>query len=337
MNIKLKYLLIVIFVFLEGFLYSGTDLSKYQKISCVLHIHSSISKEQNPSIEEIVQRCAGYNIDAIVFNDSFIEKVSCGIYPFHRLIKKSYEGNSVVKYGIKKYLSEIESVAKKYPQTVIFPGVEITPAYYWEREGSNFILNNYHKHMLIIGFDKEEYYKQLPVIENEITAGRFQWYSLWPVVGVIFTFLFFRRGFLRNIFLILFLLVFLAKYPFKYLPFDNVSDYGELPYQGVIDYVDELNKRLGENFLILWAHPEAKNWQQECKICENKYFNFFLKTEIYPESLLDTKNYDGFSIFAEGYRYVGKIGGIWDKALLEFCKGERERPVWCFAEVVPLE
>lgn len=128
-------------------------------------------------------------------------------------------------------------------------------------------------------------------------------------------------------------IVLIINYPFKYLSFDGYKDYGEFPYQNMIDYVDKINKKNFSEILVIWAHPDAPNWTKEKLLKENKLFKIFTKTEKYSQSLLSTYNYDGFSIFAEGYKETGKIGNIWDKVLLEYCLGLREKPVWCFAEV----
>ena len=55
------------------------------------------------------------------------------------------------------------------------------------------------------------------------------------------------------------------------------------------------------------------------------------ETRAHPHLLLETKDYTGFSIFYEGYKIVGKPGGVWDKILTGYCKGEREKPIWAIA------
>jgi hypothetical protein len=47
--------------------------------------------------------------------------------------------------------------------------------------------------------------------------------------------------------------------------------------------------------------------------------------------LLKTSGYTGFAIFYEGYKQVGSIGGVWDQILLEYCKGNRQSPIWAIA------
>jgi len=93
----------------------------------------------------------------------------------------------------------------------------------------------------------------------------------------------------------------------------------EAPYQDLINYV---NARGGVTF---WAHPEAEE--------KTLIGGVTLLTAPYPDALLGTQDYTGFSIFSEGYTKAGKIGGTWDKVLLEYCAGKRQKPVWAIGEL----
>ncbi|HAH20730.1 MAG: hypothetical protein A2Y00_07425 [Omnitrophica WOR_2 bacterium GWF2_43_52] len=102
------------------------------------------------------------------------------------------------------------------------------------------------------------------------------------------------------------------------------GDQADRPYQNLIDYV---NSRGG---LIFWAHPEAENVGTRGAIG--------IETKPYPDALLKTYGYTGFSVFYEGYTTIGSPGGIWDTTLKEYCQGKRKQPVWaigglCFDQV----
>ena len=53
-----------------------------------------------------------------------------------------------------------------------------------------------------------------------------------------------------------------------------------------------------------------------------------LETSEHTHLLQETKGYTGFSIFYEGYKKVGKPGGLWDVILIEYCQGLRKKPIW---------
>ncbi len=91
------------------------------------------------------------------------------------------------------------------------------------------------------------------------------------------------------------------------------------PYQDLINYVAR------HDGLSFWAHPEA---QKDIIISGIR-----VETIPYPEAIQATVNYTGFSILSEGYRRVGRPGGIWDYALKEYCQGTRAMPVWAIGEL----
>ncbi len=324
---------IIVFSYLFGlsilFAQQNYNLS-FTTISCVLHIHSNFSSAKD-SIEEIVELAKQHNIDCVVMTDHFLRKVEYGVWPFRGIVKKSVSLPSVMRVGFDKYLSKIEEMNKKQKDVIVIPGLEITPHYFWSIEENSFVINNLHKHMLIIGLDKKNLFYSLPVIGNESNAGKIRILSFWPIVFILLGIFF------KSKFLVIFSIIFLAiNYPFKYLPFDQYKNYSELPYQNLINYINSIPQYYKTNSitpLIIWAHPEAPNYEKKYLLQTIRKLKIFTPTIPYGESLLKTYNYNGFSIFAEGYRDVGGVCKIWDNILTEYCKRIRKRPVWCYSEV----
>ena len=57
------------------------------------------------------------------------------------------------------------------------------------------------------------------------------------------------------------------------------------------------------------------------------------ETAPYYHELLNTKDYTGFAVFAEGMKHSGIPGGVWDQVLIEYINGERKKPVWAIGEL----
>ncbi|MFN3550197.1 MAG: PHP domain-containing protein [Endomicrobiia bacterium] len=300
---------------------------KFITINCVLHIHSNYSGSKY-TIEEIVELCKKNNIDAVVLTDHYLQKVEFGLWPFRGSLKKSVSLASVMKIGLEKYINEIDKVNSKQKNVILIPGVEVTPHYFWstQYEKNELIINNLHKHMLIIADDKN-FYINLPVINNE-NINKVKILYLWPLVvllaGVILK--------LKTI--IFFSLILLAiNYPFKYYQYHQYKNFVEKPYQNLIDYVNNLTQIKDSNYIIIWAHPEACNYEKKFLIKSYKKLKIYTQTKPYYDSLIKTYNYDGFSIFPEGYRKIGNICGIWDFLLTEYCQGKRKKPIFCYSEL----
>ena len=97
------------------------------------------------------------------------------------------------------------------------------------------------------------------------------------------------------------------------------GDVGCGPYQDVIDYT------VDNGGLIFWVLPGAE--------AEEKIGRVTVSMPSYPESLLETYNYTGFGILYEGMKTIGIPGGTWDKVLMEYVDGKREKPVWAIGEI----
>ena len=116
----------------------------------------------------------------------------------------------------------------------------------------------------------------------------------------------------------LLLFIFINNYPFSRNVFDQYhGDAGVVPFQNYIDYIHD------HGGLVFWAHPEIEN--------DSKIGNTGFSTGEHLDKMALTKNYDGYSIFYDGYEKVGFPGGLWDALLKDYCDGKRERPVWAIA------
>jgi hypothetical protein len=321
-----KHLLIL----LELFLFLKLTYS-LEPVRCVLHIHSNYTDDDNYTFNEITELCKLKKIDCVIFTDVGLIKISYGIKPFQNIIKKSVEKKSVFKVGLKKYLDEIKDLEIKNKDLIIIPGLEISPYYYWTYDKTKFVINNWHKHILVFGVEDKNFYQQLPIIENEFFSGKIKGWKIIFISIILATVIFVKLKVIRYVLTILLFTLFFVWFPFKSLTFNQYKDYGELPYQNLFNYI---TKFAPKNSVTIWAHPDAPNYQDET--LEGKYYNKFeiyTKTFPYGESLLKTYGYDGFAIFAEGYKTTGKIGGYWDQVLIKYCLGEYPKPVWCYSEV----
>ena len=154
----MKKFIFIIFLLSLSILFAQQNYNlNFTTISCVLHIHSNFSSGKN-SIEEIVDLAKQHNIDCVVMTDHFLRKVEYGLWPFRGVIKKSVSLPSVMKLGVEKYLSKIEEMNKKQKDVIVIPGLEITSHYFWSIEENSLVINNLHKHILIMGLDKKIYF-----------------------------------------------------------------------------------------------------------------------------------------------------------------------------------
>jgi len=111
------------------------------------------------------------------------------------------------------------------------------------------------------------------------------------------------------------------QHPFKSSRFDPYhGDMGQAPFQVAIDYA---RSRGG---LVYWAHPESNYSNKGVQMGPVK-----LMTAHYPEALIETDNYTGFAALYGDNITATKAGMQWDRALVQYCSGDRADPVWGIA------
>jgi hypothetical protein len=76
--------------------------------------------------------------------------------------------------------------------------------------------------------------------------------------------------------------------------------------------------------MTFWNYPETKSGVRKMGPIQ-------VSTRPYPEVLLDSRGYTGFSaLYGENIR-ITEPGGVWDMVLKEYCQGFRDRPAWGIA------
>ena len=299
---------------------------EYIQVVGVFDIRTDMSDGAH-SLEYIIKLAEKRGISAIFINDHARQALEYGLRPFQNILKKKVEMPSINKSGAANFLNTIEQASQKYPEMILIPGTEAAPFYYWR--GSYFKKNltvcDWERHLLIVGLTKPKDYEELPILHNNSSQ-----YSMRPPLSA--SLLFFLIPFLAGLYLfikrkrivrylgvviiVFSLLLIINNYFFKNLPYDQYhGPQGISPYQLLIDDV------LSRGGMIFWNHPETRSGQ-------GKLGPIFKETLPYPQLLLQSKDYTGFSaLYGEGIT-ITEPGQIWDQVLTEYCLGLRTKPVW---------
>lgn len=340
MTRKIKIFLIFLSFLLMSYLCFPQD--ERSLIPGIIHIHSTFSSGSY-SIAHLVRLAREKGIKILIMTDHNLIQIEYGILPFRELIKRRINQSSILLNTPEAYLEEIHHLNAQYQDILIIPGCEVSPFYYWQ--GSllkrKLELRDWDRGLLLIGMDKPEHFRQIPQIGNSANRS-FRLSSLlffWPIILLVIGWIlvtYKRKEEIKlqlitikraktyrwqGILLIILSLIFLINYfPFTQDRYSSYKGYaGYAPYQKVIDFAQK------QGLLSYWAHPESSN-ARDFDIVK-------LQTDKYPEALIKTVGYTGFSALYEGWRECAKPGGYWDKGLIEFLKGQRGRPIWCIGEL----
>jgi len=297
----------------------------YIQIDGVADIKSNFS-EGCSSIKDIANQAERQKIDVILFADSARNSMEFGVKPFERIFKNIISGPSVLDRGALGYLSEIKENDRQFEHTLLIPGVETIPFYFWT--GSNYEKNlmahNWDKHLLVFGMESAQNLEQLPLpnsnfskkythelLNNFIIIG----FIFMMAVGAVY------KGYYRKItvpLMLFFALLTVNNHPFQSSPFDPYhGDRGMEPYQNLIDFATS------KGALVFWNHMEIDSGLRQKDTTA-------LETLPYPDDLLKTRNYTGFQAVGDKPIRQTDPGQQWDQVLMQYQNGEREHPVWGF-------
>jgi hypothetical protein len=296
----------------------------YMVVTGLADLRSTFS-DGTHSIEELIQMAESRGFKVVFINDHDRIALSYGIPPFRRIIRYKKEFRSIMTHGPEQFLKEIERVSKKFPNVLIIPGCITSAYYYWTGSWlkKNLTVHEYDRRILIFNFNKPKDYTFIPNPHNKLSLKYTK--ELLPglaifVIPLFLGFILTRwKGFYRwmGMFLIAFSVLAIMDYnPFRssrFSPYEG--DQGIAPFQELIDYV---NERGGFSF---WNYPEQRSGIRE-------YGPIRVNTPPYPEVLHQSRNYTGFAaIYGENVT-VTDPGKEWDRVLNEYCRGERQKPVW---------
>ena len=304
--------------------FNVTLASDYQQIAGLIDLRTTFS-DGDLDPESLVRLARKRGFDVVFFNDHDRLAMEYGLFPLRNILRKRVELHSINRGGAESYLNRIKEVGEKYPDMIIIPGSETAPFYYWTGSyfKKNLTAHNHERRILTIGLERPEDYRDLPIIHNgfstRFTADFLPITFIFLIPLILGVFLLTRKGIYRIsgiIIGVLSILFIINTDHFRSSPFDQYhGDRGIAPYQLLIDYV---NSRGGMTF---WNYPETRSGKR-------RIGPIFVDTPPYPSVLEESKGYTGFAALYGDRITVTEPGNIWDKVLLAYCEGKRDRPVW---------
>ena len=312
-----------LFVFWLVLAFPSSSFAIYIQLDTVADVKTNFS-EGCASIKDIGNQSERLGIDAVIFGDYARNSIEFGAKPFERIFKNATEGPSVLGRGASGFISEVNDNDRQIKETILIPGVETIPFYFWS--GSNYDKNltahNWDKHLMVIGLPTAQEYEQLP-LQNSNLSSKYTDPLLKQFAILAFLFMVsvgaVYKGYARILtvpLMVLLLLLTINNHPFRSSPFDAYhGDQGMQPYQNMIDYANS------NGAMVFWNHMEPIS-------SIRKHGTTSLATVPYPDDLLKTKNYTGFQVVGDHPIQQAEAGQQWDQALMEYLQGQREQPVW---------
>jgi len=302
---------------------SAPAFAKYIQLDGVADIKTIYSRGC-ANVHDTADMAKQAGIDIVIYNDRARDSIQYGIFPLKRLLKKTNEGRSILNTSPDVYLSDINGKNKQFRETLLIPGTDVSPFYYWTGSvfRKNLIANNWDKRLSIIGLSQGEDFEQLPILDSNFSkkyAGKLQNSAIGFGFLLVVTLAMIFKNYYRQATVplaILFILLIFNNHPFRSSQFDQYhGDQGIKPYQEVIDFA------VSKGAMVFWNDLEAVNGNRE-------WGTIKLETQSHPEDLVLSQNYTGFQAVADEPVFVTEPGNVWDHVLMEYLHGGRNQPVW---------
>ena len=143
--------------------------ARYLQAPAAMHVQTTVSTGEHTP-EEVVRLARDAGIKVVVFGDHEVVSLVYGAPPFRNLFRRKESRGGVFQFGTERYLRVIRDLAARNPDMALLPGVESVPFYYWT--GNPFdglTANNWHKHLILLGFTSAEQIDGLPVLHGKFS------------------------------------------------------------------------------------------------------------------------------------------------------------------------
>lgn len=142
-------------------------LPAFRHVAGAIHLQTPVSGGKR-NFNDYIALARQNDIGILIVTDRDAEKYQYGLWPLRGIFRKTAEAPSIFKYGIEKYFRAFRQADEMADNLIIIDGVESSPFYYWSGSylKNNLTLNERGKHMLIIGLNDVNAYKNLPLIAN---------------------------------------------------------------------------------------------------------------------------------------------------------------------------
>jgi hypothetical protein len=312
-----------------------------RQLLAVVHAHSAASSGDQ-TLTALARQARDNNVEALVLSENYAYRFRYAPLVLRLFFEPVVSTPTLEDYGVERYLEELRRARADEPDVLLLAGVEVPPYYYWTGSllTDDLTLHDMQRNVLIVPpvdgeQGTEEFLRSLPVVGNR----HHRHYGIGSLTlflpGMLLVVLSLRRlgrrasrpSRARSLSLLGLLLVgaclLWTNFPYKVAslsPYDTAA--GDQPAQQLFDHVAR------NGGLSFWSMPEARD-EREHAIGP---VSVRLSTRPYPGALTDTHGFTGFGgVYADTVA-AWAPGNVWDAALLEFLRRQRDAAPWLIGE-----
>lgn len=309
-------------------------------------MHSQVSGS-GYSLYKLAELAQSKGIKAVFLADNLSKNIEFGIAPLRRIFRIFYCGRSVLLYGAEQWLNEIAMQNKTNKNVLFIPGVEVTPAYYWQGNllKRNLQCYNLQQNIVILGIENPAFIYGIPEKRGMLWPVDIKWFVAATIlaISIIITFFIWILLGIQKIYIhfaglnckerkvctkplsIITAIVLVMSILFEFI--STKQSRFNIYQKPEKDHIEKIFNISSTNSFSYLAHPTSRDEQRFIKAG----ISIEIITRPYPE-LIKLTNCLAFSGVIEEPSELIKAGSLWDEVLIDYCSGKRDIPLWCIGE-----
>ncbi len=297
-----------------------------QPLRAVIDVRSTHSDGKH-GMRELAIMAQKRGIQVLAYTEHDRTGIRFGLEPAPQILGYTYERPSLYTTGLDAFFDGLKQVRSTIPKMTLFAGTESTPSYYWTgmpisglswdeittKALKGLTLHEADRHFITLGIETPEQVEALPSYDLR-NVRQHPWFSLavWASLALlsVLLLLVFRRKRIP----LLILLGSCAAFSFAWL------DKAEIDPD--VDFIESARE---QGLFVVWTHPGTLSGVRSGSM------DVQLSTLPYSLRAFQDPTADAFAAKYGDTDSNTVPGGLWDRYLMGYMKGEHERPIWAVA------
>jgi len=261
------------------------------------------------SMDELVRMGARRGIDVLAFTEHDRTGIRLGLAPVPGLLGYTIERPSLYTTGLQAFFTELARIRQAYPQMGFLAGTESTPGYEWSGlPFSSLTLHGADRHIITLGAETPDRIEALPSYDLRHAPGHRLLSMLFWAFVVMMSFFPVRKG--RRWAMPLFGIGMAAWVALLWPAGQNDAD------AAFIAAARE------QGLFTIWAHPGTHSGERDGPM------GVRLATPPYSRRVFTEPTTDAFAAVYGDSDSNAVAGGLWDRYMMAYMRGEHARPIW---------
>ena len=260
-------------------------------------------------MDELVRMAARRGIDVLAFTEHDRTGIRLGLAPMPGLLGYTIERPSLYTTGLQAFFADLARMRDTYVHMGFLAGTESTPGYDWSGlPFRDLTLHGVDRHIITLGAESPEQIEALPSYDLRHVPGHRGLSMMFWALVVTAAFFPARKG---------------RRWAMLLLG-GGVAAWVVLLWPAEQDDADAtfIAAARGQGLFTIWAHPGTHSGERDGPM------GIRLVTPSYSKRVFSEPTADAFAAVYGDSDANTMAGGLWDRYMMAYMRGEHARPIW---------